>query len=168
MGQTHIDTTAWRRLGRHAWILGATAVFAAGAEHAAAQVGAGPHQTEVGDYTLIYSAVRSDALPDIMARRHGLPANSNAALLNLTVQRDGRNVRAEVRASATNLAQQTREIDMAESIESNFVSYIGVIEIADREVLDIELEVQPEGAASPIEVSFRQEFLPQPRSSEGL
>ena len=135
------------------------------AAQSVAQSGSGgPYRAEIGEYTLIYSAVRSDALPAEMARRHGLPERANAVLVNVTVQRDGDNIPAQISAAATNLAQQRREIDIEESVANGFVSYIGVVDIANREVLDFEIQVLPEGASSPLEISFREEFLPQPRT----
>lgn len=126
----------------------------------------GPYQTEFGDYTLIYSVVRSDSLPEEEARRHGLPSDPNAALLNVTVQRGGENVRARIEATATNLAEQRRTIDIYESMTNDFVSYIGVIDIADREVLDFTVDVLPEEAERPLRIEFRETFLPHPRDAQ--
>lgn len=130
-----------------------------------AQDGPGVHRSEVGGYTVIYSAVRSDALPEIMAREHGIPASEDAALLNVTLEQSGENLSAQsITATATNLAEQLREIEMKETVANNFVSYLGVVEIAEREVLDFEIEVVPEGASQPIVIRFREEFLPEPRA----
>ena len=51
---------------------------------------------------------------------------------------------------------------MHESVANDLVSYVGVVQIADREVLDFDLEVLPEGASRPIRLRFREEFLPHP------
>jgi hypothetical protein len=122
-----------------------------------------PFESQIGDYTVIYSAVPSDTLPEEMARRYGLPQRSDAVLLNVTVQREGMNVPARIEARATNLALQQREIEMLESVANDLVSYVGVVEIAEREVLDFELDILPEGAEQPLRFEFRQNFLPQPR-----
>lgn len=122
----------------------------------------GPYRRQLDDYTVIYSVVRSDTLPEETARRHRLPANTNAALLNVTVQRDGMNVEAAIDASATNLARQRREIDMHETVANNLVSYVGVVEIADREVLDFIVDLRPEGAEQSYRIEFRETFLPNP------
>lgn len=117
---------------------------------------------DFGEYRVIYGAVRSDALPEEVARRHGLPTNSDAVLLNVTVQRGGANVPATIEARAVNLAGQSRDVQMHETVANGLVSYIGVIEIAEREVLDFELSVVPEGAARAMRLEFREEFLPAP------
>jgi hypothetical protein len=127
-----------------------------------------PFESRIGDYTLLYSAVPSDTLPEEMARRYGLPQRSDAVLLNVTVQREGMNIRARIEARATNLALQQREIEMLESVANDLVSYVGVVEIADREVLDFELDILPEGAERPLRIEFRQNFLPQTREVEVL
>lgn len=125
----------------------------------------GPYQSEIGDYTVIYSVVRSDTLPVEEASRHGLPADPNAVLVNVTVQRGGENVTAQMNAIVTNLAEQQREIEMRESVANDLVSYIGVVEIADREVLDFTIDILPEGTDAPFRLEFRETFLPQPRDA---
>jgi len=122
-----------------------------------------PFSETFGDYTLIYSATPADTLPEEAARRHGIAADSNTVLLNVTVQRDGANLPARIDARAVNLAGQAREIDMQETVANDLVSYTGTVEIADREVLDFDLEVLPEGAAEPFGLEFRQAFTPLPR-----
>jgi hypothetical protein len=117
---------------------------------------------QFGAYTVHYGAVASDALPDEVAQRHGLPANSEAVLLNVTVQQDGANVPARIEARAVNLAQQTRDIEMYETVANDLVSYLGVVEIAEREVLDFQVDVLPQGASEPLRIEFREEFLPNP------
>jgi hypothetical protein len=126
-----------------------------------------PFLEQFGEYTVFYSAVRSDSLPDEMARRHGLPARADAVLLNIAVRREGMNVPARVEARATNLAQQVRMIDMNRSEANDYVSYLGVVDIADQEVLDFHVEIQPEGAAEAFTLEFRGEFLPMPRAASG-
>lgn len=126
--------------------------------------GQAPYRKEFDDYTVVYSAVRADTIPEEVARRHALPSTSNAALLNVTVQRDGANVEAVIDARATNLARQTRDIEMRETVANELVSYLGVVEIADREVLDFVIDVMPEGARQSYRIEFRETFRPKPRA----
>lgn len=139
-------------------LLAFAAVVAAALPHVFAQDGL--HRRQLDDYTVIYSAVRADTLPEETARRHGLPTHSNAALLNVTVQRGGMNVEAAIDASATNLARQHRMIEMRETVANDLVSYMGVVEIADREVLDFVIDIRPEGAERSYRIEFRETFLP--------
>lgn len=132
---------------------------AAGAS-SSAQLDESPLREQFGDYTVIYSVVRSDALADEIARQHGVPSNREAALLNVTVQRSGANVPAQIDVEAVNLAQQTREIEMMATVANGFVSYVGVVDVSEREVVDFHLEILPEGAAAPIDFTFRESFFP--------
>lgn len=129
---------------------------------APAQEAVGSASTQAGEYRLIYSAVRSDAVPEAIARHHGLPAEAGSVLLNVTVQHRGRNVAAMIDARAINLAEQMREIEMHETYANDLVSYIGIVNIANREVVDFQLEILPEGATDPITLEFREEFVPIP------
>ncbi|MBN1237569.1 MAG: DUF4426 domain-containing protein [Gammaproteobacteria bacterium] len=139
--------------------------------HAAAQElasasrseGASPHREIFGEYTLLYGAVPSATLPEEVRRRHDIPLGTDTVLLNVTVQRGGENVRAQIDATATNLAGQSRDVEMNETVANGLVSYVGIVDVAEQEVLDFELEVLPEGAAEPFGVEFREEFVPTAR-----
>ena len=111
-----------------------------------------PLREQFGEYTLIYSVVRSDALADDVARRHGVPSNADAALLNVTVQHRGANIPAEVNVRAVNLAQQSRDVEMIPTVASDLVSYLGVVEVEDL----------PYGATTPFTFTFRESFFPTP------
>lgn len=134
----------------------------------AAQDDAGATREQIGEYTLVYSAVRSDAVPEAVARRHGLPADSESVLLNVTVQHRGENIPASIDARAVNLAEQVRAIEMHETVANDLVSYLGVVEIADREVLDFQLEILPQGADQAITLEFREEFVPIPEARDAI
>lgn len=116
---------------------------------------------ESGPYVLQSSATRSDVLPRESAAAHGLPWSSNAVILNLSVRRAGTTVPAQVEARATNLAEQVRDVEMHETRANDMVAYLGVIEIAPREVLTFDISVLPEGESEPIPMRYRSEFLPQ-------
>lgn len=129
---------------------------------ASAQEDGTPYRERFGEYTLVYSVVRSDALVEAVARRHGLPTTPGALLLNVTVQHQGDNVPASIEARAVNLARQVRYIEMHETEANDLVSYIGIVEVADQEVLDFHLEVLPRGAEEPFRFAFRESALPVP------
>lgn len=115
---------------------------------------------QVGEYTILSSTTRSDALPAETAERHNLPQSDEAAILNVTVQREGRNVEADVNVRVTNLAQQIRDIEMRETRANDRVSYLGIIDLAPRETLTIDLEILPAGETEPIRLSYQRSFMP--------
>lgn len=122
-----------------------------------------PFSESFGDYSVLASAVPSSTLPEEARSAHGIPADSDAVLLNVTVRLRGENVRARINATATNLAGQEKEIDMNESVANGFVSYVGLVDIGDSEVLSFDVEVLPEGAQEAHAFEFRQAFAPVPR-----
>jgi hypothetical protein len=68
---------------------------------------------------------------------------------------------ATVRAEATNLTGQLKNIDIQEIKDGNSVYYISQFPVADKEVLDFTLQVQPEHQGDAQTIKFRQQFFTQ-------
>jgi hypothetical protein len=122
-----------------------------------------------GDFTVFYSAVRTDTLPPNTLRAHRLPPPSkHTVLLDVAVKRDGQSVPAEVKASVVNLAQQIHRVKMRAAKTDAMFAYLGVVHIAEpQEVLTFEIQILPEGAEKPLELRFRKNFMPVPDTSTG-
>ncbi len=151
--------------GLAAWV--AAAVLAPAAPNpASAELPAPPPaaQQRFGNYTVYYSAVRTNALPQSVLRRHGLPGPSrDEVLLNVSVKLKGQSVPADVHASAMNLAQERRSIPMRVAETGGMFAYIGTLHIPDeQEVLTFSVEVRPRGRQKPLDLSFRRSFVPVP------
>ncbi|HEX5420499.1 MAG TPA: DUF4426 domain-containing protein [Gammaproteobacteria bacterium] len=128
-----------------------------------------PTGKRFGDYTVFYSAVRTDTLPPSVLRAHRLPPPSkHTVLLNITVRRNGQSVPAEVNASVVNLAQQAHRVKMRTAKTDAMFAYLGVVHIAEpQEALTFEVQILPRGAEMPFELRFQKSFVPVPDTSTG-
>ncbi len=117
-----------------------------------------------GDYTVHYSAFTTDILTREVARSYKIPRSKNRALLNISVlkkvmETTGAPVRAEIRATATNLNAQLRELKVRELSERGAIYYIAETTIDHKETLRYELSITPEGEDKPFSLSFQQQFF---------
>lgn len=119
---------------------------------------------DFGQYVVHYSAIPSDSLLPEVARQYSITRSKNRALLTMTVLKKvmntaGTPVEAKVSGTATNLSQQLRTLDLRQIRDGNAIYYLSEFPIANREVLDFNLQVTPKGENSPFTVKFRQEFF---------
>jgi len=122
--------------------------------------------TVKGDFTVYYTAFTSDTLQPSMAKAYNIKRSKNRGLLSISVVKKtlspmGTPVKAEVKAAATNLTGQLKEIKIREVDEGSSVYYLSEFPVAHKEVLDFSLEVTPAGESKPINVKFRQQFYTQ-------
>lgn len=123
-----------------------------------------------GDFTVHYNALTTDLLDPSVARAYGIVRSKSRALINVAVLKKvmgttGKPVRAKVEATATNLSQQLKTIDMRELYEggtdaesAGAIYYIGEVPVANEETLDIRIVVTPEGSDVTHTTKFRQDF----------
>jgi hypothetical protein len=120
---------------------------------------------EVNGYTIHYSAVTTDLLSPEVARAHGITRSPERVLLNIAVRRQipGQPVdepaAAQVSAEATNIAEQLRVVEMREVREPQTIYYLGEVTVADEEILQFTVEVQPEGETWTYTLEFEQQFF---------
>ncbi len=117
-----------------------------------------------GPFAAHYNTFNTNQLTPDVARAYGIQRSASRALLNIAVIRQGDEdmgtpVRARVRATATNLAGQRRDLDMREIRDQDAIYYIGVFGISNEETLNFNVSVQPMGQQQAHEFSFRQQFF---------
>lgn len=117
-----------------------------------------------GDYEIHYNAINSHLIPPETASAYGIQRASTQALLNITVMRTDTEpptpVHARIRASATNLNAQRREIRMREFDDHDAVYYIGQMRVSNEETYDFDIEAHPQGhEGEPFQFRFRQQFF---------
>jgi len=118
----------------------------------------------VGDYSIHYNALPTDALTAEVARTYGIKRSRARALVNVSVLKrnmevTGQPVPARVEAQAINLNSQLREIPMRKVEEGSAIYYIGEVGVSDGETLKFTLTVQAEGMTEPAVVRFDQQFF---------
>lgn len=132
---------------------------------ASAPLSATAEQAKVfGDYTVHYSAFSTDILTPEVARSYQIQRSKNRALLNVSVLKKlmgttGQPVKAQVKATATNLSSQLRELDVRELEEHGAVYYIAQTTVANEETLRYDISITPEGETAPFTFSFDQQFF---------
>ena len=117
-----------------------------------------------GDYSIHYSAFRTDALTPEIARVYDITRSKNRALLNITILKKTETmkpVRATIVATATNLSSQLKTFEMREIRDQEAIYYITEVYVAHREILRFNVAVTPEGEENTYSFSFRQEFFTQ-------
>ena len=117
-----------------------------------------------GDYVVHYNAFTTEIIQPAVAKQYGIKRSKNRAMYNITVLKKvmgtpGTPVEATVTGHASNLNRQMKMLNPRKIIEGNAIYYIGDLPVTDKETLDFEFKVTPEGNTTPFEVSFRQQFF---------
>jgi hypothetical protein len=132
---------------------------------AAVPLSAAAEQSKIfGDYTVHYSAFSTDILTPEVAKSYQIPRSKNRALLNISVLKKlmgttGQPVKANVKATATNLSAQLRDLEVRELEEHGAVYYIAQTTVANEETLRYDVSITPEGESTPFTFSFDQQFF---------
>jgi len=124
---------------------------------------------DFGKYVVHFNALNTSFIPPDVASGYNIQRSKSRALLNIVLLRKvmdnpGTPRRAKVKARASNLAGQLREINMRQISEDDkdgtlsAVYYIGEFRISNQETFNFDIEVTPEGEDSPLLVKFRKQF----------
>lgn len=120
-------------------------------------------QKDFGDYVVHYSAFTADFLQPDVARSYDIRRSPNRVVLNVVVARkeNGKEqpVKASVHASAVNLNKQLKRFRVREVIEGEAIYYLADFPVTNKEVLDFDLSITPEGTSRQLAVQFRQQFF---------
>ena len=115
----------------------------------------------VGNYIVHFNALSTQSLPPSVARAYAITRSKSKGLLNISVLKKGGNfegVEADVKATATNLTGQLRNIELRKITEQKAVYYIGVFPVRNQETLDFSVRIKtPDGAEGTIKL--RQQFF---------
>ncbi len=120
---------------------------------------------DFGDYVVHFNALNTNLLSPKVAKEYGITRSNQRAMLNVAVQRKKlgttvQPINAQVTASATNLAGQTKELRMREIKEPYAIYYISEFPISNEETLNFDLSIEPQGSdIEPLSVRFRQQFF---------
>lgn len=117
---------------------------------------------ELGDYEVHYNTLNTNMLSPEIASAYGIQRAGTQAMLNVTVlQTESREpVEARVTATATNLTGQRRDVKLRQIKDQGAIYHIGQFRIHDEEMLNFNLEIQPDGhVGTPLRLNFRQQFF---------
>ncbi len=112
-----------------------------------------------GDFEVHYTAFRSTLVPASVADAHGIVRSNTRIITNVTVRYDGQPVRARISGTVSNLLNQMFQLDFVEVTEETAVYYLASQVIDEKDTLRYQLEVQPDGAEAPFEISFMRQYF---------
>ena len=119
---------------------------------------------DFGNYVVHYNALNTNLIPPQVAKGYGITRSSSRALLNVTVLKKvmdtpGTPVTAAVKASATNLTGQLRELGIRELDDAEgAIYYVAEFPVHNLETYRFEITVSVTGEAEPLVVRFIQQF----------
>ena len=119
---------------------------------------------DFGNYVVHYNALNTNLIPPQVAQGYGIVRSSSRALLNVTVLKKvmdtpGTPANASVKASATNLTGQLRELAFRELNDAEgAVYYIAEFPVHNLETYRFEITVAITGEEDPLIVRFTQQF----------
>jgi hypothetical protein len=121
------------------------------------------NSTSSGGYTIHHNALKSDFLSPAIAKAYNIQRSKFRGLLNISVIRNrpgttGTPVQARIRLKVTNLNGVPKEIELKQIVEKQAIYYIGDFPVVNREIVNFNLEVTPEGQERPIVARFSQQF----------
>lgn len=115
-----------------------------------------------GDYEIHYNAFNSTFVQPDVAQKVGLQRSKRKALVNVSVLKvDGSKktpVSANVVGKATNLIQQSQNLNFKKVDEGNAIYYLGQFGFSDDQVIRLAIEVQPDPNQPAYTVQFEQKF----------
>jgi hypothetical protein len=122
---------------------------------------AGATSANIGDHVVHFSAQSTDQLPPEVARAYNIVRSKNRAMLNVSVLRaaDNKPVTANVTVKTVNLTGQLKNITMRQIDEQEAIYYIGEVAVANRETLNFDISITPDGIDAPSVVRFQRQFF---------
>jgi hypothetical protein len=127
-----------------------------------AHAGSGDGSQRFGDYLIHANALPTEALGADMARQYAIERSDRRGMLNVSVQKvaaDGSTaaVAATISGVATGLAGHKSPIEIRE-IPGEFVSYVGLFEIAPPDTYTFRLSIKPIDSDRAYELRFSHGF----------
>lgn len=121
---------------------------------------------EFDEYIIHYNAFMADMLDPRVAKAHGIQRSQNRGVLTVAIQRKPghvpADVPAQVKAQARTHNQQLRPMEVREIRDGQAIYYLADFPVRNEEVLDFEVNVQPQKATEPYTFRFRQQFFTKP------
>ena len=119
---------------------------------------------EFGDYVVHINAMTTAGLTPEIARNYDIQRSENSGLINLVVLQEtadigaSQPVKARVKVSAANLTGQLKTLELREIVDGPSIYYIGVVSIDDRETINFDFDVVPDGSNENLTIRFTHKF----------
>lgn len=121
------------------------------------------HSTQAGQYTIHHNAFTADTLNPDVARAYGFQRSKYRGLLNVSVIKEqagttGTSTPAAVDVDIVNLTGQKSRIPMREIKDKDAVYYMGEFPVYNRQTINFDIQVKPQGDTESHSVKMSQEF----------
>ena len=119
---------------------------------------------ELGQYVVHVNAMSATALTPEVAQAYDIIRSEDRAVINLVVLRKsndlglGMPVTATVGSSAANLTGQLKPMEMREVIDAESIYYLGEVSVDDRETINFDFDIRPEGEKRVLAIRFTHQF----------
>ena len=119
---------------------------------------------EFGDYVIHINGLPTATLTPEIAQNYGITRSESSGLVNLVVLKNSgepglqQPVRAQVTLKAANLTGQVKPVEMREITEGPSIYYIGVVSVDNRETVNFDFDIVPEGSNRNLPVRFTHKF----------
>jgi hypothetical protein len=119
---------------------------------------------QFGDYTIHYTAFRSDTLQPEIAKAYNLTRRNNRVIINIAVIKNvagttGTASSAKVEGQASNLTGQLKQLDFREIKEGSAIYYLAETQVSNGEFLKFDLKITPAGGTETARVNFDKRFF---------
>ena len=119
-----------------------------------------------GSYVIQVNAMSTAELTPEVAQGYDIVRSPNLGLVNLVVLSKGEDglekpVGGKVEVSAANLTGQLKNVELREINELSdgaSIYYVGVVPVEDRETINFDFDVQPEGSNQLLLIRYSHEF----------
>ncbi|MTI14956.1 DUF4426 domain-containing protein [Sansalvadorimonas verongulae] len=111
-----------------------------------------------GDYVVHYNAFNSTFLLPNVAKAYGIERSPTLGLINTSVLKNGKPVKADVVVESANLMAQKKNLNTWLVDEGDAMYYLSSFKFTHDELLHFTITVQPEGSQMKETVTFSQKF----------
>lgn len=110
------------------------------------------------DYEIFFTTFRSTLIPADVAEAHGITRSESRIIVNVTVQKARKPVRATVDGLCTNLLNQLFTLGFVEVREETAIYYLASQIVDERDTLRYSINIQPEGEPAAYKLEFNRDF----------
>ena len=111
-------------------------------------------------YNIHYNAFNSTMLTPEVVNQYGIERSSSLGVLTISVlDKSEKAVNAYVVGSSKNAISQLTTLDFKKITEGQSIYYIATFNFADKEQLNFDITVVPEGLTHKIKLNFKQQFF---------
>ena len=134
------------------------------AEDGRKRLSASQSYAQFGDYVIHVNAMTSDGLTPEVAQSYGITRSEDLALINLVVMEKTNEpgmdtpITADITLRAANLTGQLKSAELREIKDDVSIYYIGTISVQNRETINFDFDIRPEGSDRTLLARYSHEF----------